>query len=123
MPRPPVFVKATFVSTRAGKSPTVYIERPEDISELLGELTCKGFEQLKEKLTALVDNGDNGLFFHKDNLHIYRFNESALPGGGIYGLKEKRALAGDISKLTASKLVPIQSPLEFERNVTLTGMV
>ena len=77
---------------------------------------------MKDRSAALVENADIGLFFHKDTHHIYRFDKSALPNGGIYGLKDKCALAGDMTRLTASKLVPIKNAQEFERNVTSTGV-
>ena len=109
--------------TRAAKAPSVLIEHPDDISEILGELTYKGFEQLKEKIVKIVGNGGNMLYFHQDNTHTYRFEKSALPNGRIYGLKEKRADESDTSKLTVSELDPIKSALEFERYVVLMGMV
>ena len=123
MPRPRVFIKATFISTKAAKAPSVFIERPGDISELVGVISCKEYDLLKTRITEIVENVDNGFYFHKDENYIYRFDESALPNGGIYGLKERRATVGDISKLTASKLLPIKSAHDFEKNVTSTAMV
>ena len=125
MPRscPLVNVKATFVSTRAAKAPSAYIEHPENLTELLGEITCKGYQLLKDRIDMIVASTDSGLYFQTDEINTYRFDESVLPNGGIYGLKEKRALEGDTSKLTASKLIPIQSALEFERYVELKGKV
>ena len=38
-------------------------------------------------------------------------------------MKDKCASVGDISKLTPSKLTPIKSAKEFERNVALTAVV
>ena len=75
----PVYVRDTFVSTKEAKAPAVFIERLDDIPELLGELTCKIFEQLKEKINTIFDNNANGLYLHKDNHRIYRFDDSALP--------------------------------------------
>ena len=66
-----------------------YIKLPDDISELLGELTCKGLEQLKNNIAEIVENDDNRLYFRNDPHHIYRFDKSVLSNGRIYGLEEK----------------------------------
>ena len=41
----------------------------------------------------------------------------------MYILKDERAVVADISKLTASKLLPIKSAIDFERKVTFTAMI
>ena len=66
MPRPRVFIKATFISTKAAKAPSVFIERPGDISELVGVISCKEYDLLKTRITEIVENVDNGFYFHKD---------------------------------------------------------
>ena len=90
--------------------------QPDDISEHVGAVTCKEYEQLKSRLVEIVENTDNVMYFHKDSLHIYRFDESALPNRGIYGMKERRTDDSDsTSKITASKLVPIKLAGDFEK--------
>ena len=63
MPRPRINVKATFVSTKAGKATSVFIESPGDISEHVGVVTCKEYEQLKARLVEIVENIDNPMYF------------------------------------------------------------
>ena len=124
MPRARVFVKATFVSTKAGKTPSVIIDRPDDITEPVGDIDVKGYDFLIHRITEIVKNKENGFWFRKDSNHRYHFGEFALPNGGINGLKDRRTKDSDLtSKLTASKLVPIKSPSDFERNVTFLAEV
>ena len=112
------------MSTKAGKAPLVMIDRPSDISELVGEICCKGYELFKYRLAEIVKDKSNEFWFQKDDGHLYLFDESALPNGGIYGLKERRAEDDDpSSKLTASKLVAIKSPHDFQENVELKAAV
>ena len=112
------------MSVKAGKSPSVVIDRPIDISELVGEICCKGYDLFKYRLAEIVEDKGNGFWFQKDDGHVYRFDESALPNGGIFGLKDRRAEDSDpMAKLTASKLVPIMSARDFERNITLAAAV
>ena len=73
MPRPRVFVKATFVSTTAGKAPSVCIESPINISEHVGVIGLKWYEQLKNKLGNIVRDTEQNLFFHRGKKHIYHF--------------------------------------------------
>ena len=114
MPLPRVHVKVTFISTKAGKAHYVVIERPDDISDLVGEICCKGYDLMKYRIAEIVKNTDNDFWFQKDNNYIYRFDESALPNGGIYRLKDRRVEDSDLaSKLTASKLVPIKCARDF----------
>ena len=124
MPRACVLVKVTFVPTKAGKTPSVFVERPDDISELVGEICCKGYDLLKYRLAEIVKDKNNKLWFQKDEGHTYTFDEPSLPNGGIYGLKERCSKDSDLTaKLTASKLVPVKSPNDFERNVILSAAV
>ena len=116
MPRPRVHVKVTFLLKNAGKAPSVFIKSPDDISEHVGVVTCKEYEQLKARLVKIEENIDNVIYFHKGSLHVYRFDESALPNRGIYGLKERRKdNSNSPFKVTAIKLVPIKSTSDFEK--------
>ena len=124
MPQARVFVKATFVLTKAAKAPSLMIERPDDISELVGEICCKGYDLLKYRLAEIVKNTDNKLWFQKDHVYNYTFDKSLLPNGGIYGMKERRGEDSDLtSKLTASKLIPLKRARDFDRNVTSVAAV
>lgn len=74
---------------------------------------------MKTRLGDIVGNIENAMCFHKDKHHIYRFDESALPNVGIYGLKERRSSGSDrSSKVTASKLVTIKSSAVFEKHIS-----
>ena len=124
MPRARVFVKATFVSTKAAKTPSVVIERPDDISELVGDICCKGYDLLKYRLAEIVKDTTNSFWFQKDETYLYTFDESSLPNGGIYGMKERRSEDSDLAaKLTASKLIPLKCARDFDRNVTSAATV
>ena len=64
------------------------------------------------------------LFFHKDSSYAYRFDETTLPNGAIYGMKAKRAGDTDrATKLTARNLTAIQSAADFEKHVHEVGEV
>ena len=118
MPHPPVFVSVTFVSTKAGNKPSISIDSPVDISEHLGDIRSNEFDQLKAKLGTIVEDPECELYFHKDSVHRYRLDESALPNGAVYGMKDRRKSGSEAStKLTASKLIPIQSASEFQKHL------
>ena len=120
MPYPRVHVSVTFVDTKAGSKPSVFIEaQPYDLSELMGDIRTNEFEQLKTKLKGVVDNHDHQLFFQKENLHRYRFDESVLQSGAVYGMTARRKVGeGEVrKKITASKLVPIISQVDFKKHV------
>ena len=85
MPRARVLIKVTFVSVKAGKAPSVVIDRPNDILELVTEICCKGYDLFKYRLTEIVEDKENGFWFQKDDGHVYCFDESALPNGGSMG--------------------------------------
>ena len=90
----------------------------------MGEICCKGYDLLKYRLAEIVKDTTNEFWFQKDEDYIYTFDESSLPNGGIYGLKEKRGGDTDpTSKLTASKLIPLKCPGDFDRNVTSVAVV
>ena len=68
----------------------------------------------------MVDNQGANLFFHQDKEHIYKFDESSLASGGLYGLLRKRK--GDLNKkITRSKLVPLQTVVNFRDHVRRIG--
>ena len=90
MSYPSIHVKATFVSTKAGSTPTISIENPIDITDHIAVINCNQYHQLKEEITTLVENQSANLFFHQDKEHIYKFDESSLASGGLHGLLEKR---------------------------------
>ena len=118
MPRPIVYVRATFVSVKAGNQPLISIDSPDDVSAHLGEIRSKEYEKLKSRFTNVVEYPDHKLFFHKDSVHKYRLDELVLQNGAVYGLKERRV--GDsssASKITAGKLVAIKSADEFEKHL------
>ena len=85
------------------------IESPADISELVDSITTKGFEQLDSWIVNVVIDTENDMFFHRDKIYTYSFDNSALQNGAIYGMKERRVSCSDITtKVTADKLLLIQ---------------
>ena len=74
MPRARVLVKATFVSTKAGKAPSVIIDRPNDISEPVGEICYKGYDLLKYRIGEIVKDKENRFWFQKDKNHTTSIN-------------------------------------------------
>ena len=112
------------MSTKAATTPSVSIERPDDISELVGDICCKGYDLLKYRLAEIVKDTNNEFWFQKDTNYTYVFDESSLPNGGIYGMKDRRGENSDLTlKLTVSKLVPLKCASDFERNVTSVAAV
>ena len=94
MPHPPVYVRATFISTKAGSNPSMCIDSPVDISDLLGDIRSNQYEKLKSQISSVVDDPKSSLFFHKDSLHKYKFDESSLQNGAVYGMKDMRKKDG-----------------------------
>ena len=124
MHHPRVHVKITFVSTKAGKAPSVSIKPHIEISKHIGVISCKNYEQLKTRLGIIVRDTEHEMYFHKDNNRVYSFDESALPYGAIYGMKERRTGDSDsASKFTASKLIVITSAAEFENHINEVAAV
>ena len=73
---------------------------------------------MKDRLESIVDDTEQGLFFHKDSHHKYTLDESSLQNGAIYGLKQRRKSDSNLaSKTTAGKLKPIGSDAEFESHI------
>ena len=83
-----VSVRVTYVSTKRESTPRIYIESPIDITTHVGDIRIKQFEALKRQICILLEEKENGLYLHKDSANKYEFDESSLPNGGIYGLKE-----------------------------------
>ena len=120
MPYPRVHVSVTFVDTKSGAKPSVFIEaQTYDLSELIGDIHTNEFLKLKTKLHEVVEDNDHQLLFHKDSLHRYRFDESVLQSGALYGMAVRRkGVEGEVrKKVTVSKLVPILSPVDFKKYV------
>ena len=114
----PVNLFATFVSTKPGMNPSIKIESPTNLTTNIGTVGSRDFEELKERLKRLVESENCGLYFHQDASHTYRFDESGLQHGGVYGLRQRRKEDEDKTrKVTASKLVPLQTPKEFEKHL------
>ena len=73
---------------------------------------------MKEKIKSLVEDQKSGLYFHQDAKNKYKFDESGIPHGGIYGLRNRIKDDEDkIKKVTASKLVPIETGVEFKKHL------
>ena len=109
---------ATFVSTKPGTNPSIKIESPIDLTTYIGTIGSKEFEEFKERIKGLVESANGGLYFHQDEANTYRFDESGLPHGGVYGLRQRRKEDEDKTrKVTASKLVPLQTSKEFEKHL------
>ena len=60
------------------------------MTQHIGTIGSKDFEEMKERIKRLVENENAALYFHQDDKNIYRFSESSLPNGAIYGLRERR---------------------------------
>lgn len=73
-------------------------------------------KQLNFKLSNIVRDTDHELLFHRDKNNVYYFDETALPNGGVYGMKE-RYTKDDTSKVTDWNLVLIRSSAEFDPRV------
>ena len=120
MPRPRVYVKATFVSTQQGSKPPVCIDSPVDLSEHISDINkSNGYHRLKSKLVEIMDDTVYEMFWHRDSFHRYTFDELVLQNGAIYGLKERRSSNGNDAgkKLTARYLVPLETSSDFQKHL------
>ena len=117
MTHPRVHVSVTFVTTKVGSKPIIYIDSPIDLSERVGDIRSNKYDQLKSKMVNIVEDTKSNLFFHKDTTHRCMLDESALQDGVVYGLKERQSNdGGDASKkVTARNSVPIQSASDFKK--------
>ena len=114
----PVHLSATFVATKPGTNPPIRIEAPTDLTKSIGTFGSKQFEELKRRIKTLVEEEESALYFHQDSRNRYKFDESCLPSGGVYGLRKRRNDDEDRTKrVTASKLTPIKTSSEFERHL------
>ena len=112
-----ISVRVTFVSTKRGSTPRIYIELPINITTHVGDIGIKQFEEFKRRICILVEEKEYGLYFHKDSANKYEFDESSLPNGGIYGLKQMREIEDGNKKITEKGLTPIKTQTDFEKNV------
>ena len=119
MPHPRIYVRVTFVLTKVGSKPPININSPMGMSELLGDITSNECDRLKSRLFEIVEEPEHQLFFHKDNAHRYRFDESALQKGAVYGMKDRRKKDGSEAnrKLTSRNLVAIELASEFQKHL------
>ena len=70
------------------------------------------------RIKTLIEEEEPALYFHQDSRNRYKFDESCLPSGGVYGLRKRRNDDEDRTKrVTASKLTPIKTSSEFERHL------
>ena len=117
-----ISVRVTFVSAKRGSNPYPRIESPIDITEHLCDIKIKDFVELKNQIGILVDDTDYQLYFHKDTAHKYEFDESSFPNGAIYGLRELRDINDGNKKMTAKKLVALETASDFEKNVRTSAV-
>ena len=77
------------------------------------------YDELKTKLMHIVEDPKYKMYFHKNNTHKYRFNGKVLYNCAICDMKERRkSNGGDTSKkLMPSKLNPIQSAIDFKKQL------
>ena len=80
----------TFVFTKKGNTPYVFIDNPSDASDYSGEIYPSGFNILKDHLVTIVDYIDHDLFFHNDKRNVCSFDENKLQHGKICRRKEAR---------------------------------
>ena len=83
-----VHLSATFVSTKPGTNPSISIESLINLTHHIGTVGSKDFQEMKERIKNLVEDERAALYFHQDDKNVYRFSESSLPNGAIYGLRE-----------------------------------
>ena len=122
MGQPKVHISVTFVPVKNTSKPGLMIQNPTDITNLIGKFELKKFDQLKDALHEVIDDCTYDLFFHHDNCHIYSFDERPFQNGAIYGRmqkKDKSELVG--TKITSSRLVPIQTKSIFVKHVKEIG--
>ena len=115
---PKVHVKVSFVSSKRGVKPSVFIEDPIDLTRAIGEFDIGNFTGLKASLSNVVEDKDFDLFFHHDKNFKYTFEERALENGAIYGRKQKKSKDEEVgAKITAGRLIAIKSSSQFTKHV------
>ena len=122
MGQPKVHISVTFVPVKNTSKPGLMIQNPTDITNLIGKFELKKFDQLKDALREIIDDCTYGLFFHHDDRHIYNFDERPFQNGAIYGRMQEK-VQGEVAgtKITASRLVPLQTKTIFETHVKEIG--
>ena len=115
---PPVFISATFVAAKNGSKPSLSIHNPVDLTDSIGTFQPEDFVDLKDAISDIVKDRLYNLWFHKDKNHSYQFDDTAFSEGSIFVMAKKRKEGeSDKTKITASRLVSINSPQEFEKHV------
>ena len=80
---PPIHISATFVAAYNGKKPSIMIQNPVDLTEDIGTYFVDGFSDLKDAISDVAKDRLYDLWFHKDQSHTYKFDDSAFSGGSI----------------------------------------
>ena len=94
------------------------IQNPVDLTEDIGTYFVDGFSDLKDAISDVAKDRLYDLWFHKDQSHTYKFDDSAFSGGSIYARSKKRKeRETDKLKVTASRLEPITTVGDFKKHV------
>ena len=112
-----ISVRVTFVSAKRGSNPNPRIESPIDITQHLSNIKIKDFVKLNNQIGILVEDVEYELYFHKDTTHKYEFDESLFPNGDIYGVHELWDIHNGNKKMTAKKLVALETESNFAKSV------
>ena len=59
MPHPHVYVRVTLVSTKVGSKPSINIDSPMDIFDLLGGITSNEYDKLKSRLFESLEESEH----------------------------------------------------------------
>ena len=116
MPHPPVYVRVTFVYTKAGSKPPITINSLDDMSELLGDNRSNKYEKLKSRPFDIVEQPVASAIL---SAHHYKFDEKLLQKGTVYGIKCRQKKDGSKAgkKMTARHLIDIWSALDFQKHL------
>ena len=119
---PPVNISITFIPVKIGGNPSLKIQDPINLSQEIGPFGLKEFDRLKESIDDVVNDPAYDLFFHRDATHVYTFDNKAIQGGAIYICRTPRKKGEPLgSKVTAAKLISVQSAAQFEQQVQEVG--
>ena len=115
---PKVKVSVSFVPTKNPLKHQLKIHNPVNLTEQIGLFDLADFAGLKAALSDVVEDRSFNLFFHHDSKHTYRFEEQRFENGAIFGRKQKKCKEEEAGmKVTAGRLLPIQSPTQFQQHV------
>ena len=115
---PPINISVTFVAAKNGKSPTIFIHNPVDLSESIGTYFADNFLDSKDDISNVVNDKLYDLWFHKDKEYNYTFDKGAFQAGSIFALAKKHKEGeNEKTKITASCLAVINSPEDFASHV------